>query len=147
MLCYLPVWYNHCMVVLGQNFKKLVCCTILLTFSKNWGSNDYSCYETGNWKNISVFCSLSLVLKKLLKNWLWSHKKDSSLSHFIIFFFWALSPLRFEISRHGKISLRCKVTLLLAFTRVQAKWKSLRCKFHFGQFDRSEISNRSEFFM
>ena len=44
-----------------------------------------------------------------------------------------------------KISLRCKVTSLLAFTWVQLKWNSLLCDFHFGQFERSEISNHSEF--
>ena len=54
---------------------------------------------------------------------------------------------RFEISLRRNISLRCQVTLLLAFTWVQAKWNSLRRKFHFGHFDRSEISNHSEFFM
>ena len=48
---------------------------------------------------------------------------------------------RFEISPRGKMSLRCKVTWL------QAKWKSLRCKFYFGQVDRSEISNRSKISM
>ena len=41
---------------------------------------------------------------------------------------------RFEISLRGKISLWCKVTLLLTFTWFQAKWNSLRCKFHFGYF-------------
>ena len=49
---------------------------------------------------------------------------------------------RFEISLRGKISVRCQVTSLLAFTWVQAKWNSLRCKF-----DRSEISNCSELSM
>ena len=52
---------------------------------------------------------------------------------------------RFEISLWGKISLRCEVTSLSVFTWLRAKWNSLRCKFHFGQFDRSEISNRSKF--
>ena len=54
---------------------------------------------------------------------------------------------QFEISLWVKTSLRCKVTSLSAFTWLPAKWNSLRCKFHFGQFDRSEISNRSEFSM
>ena len=54
---------------------------------------------------------------------------------------------QFEISLRGKISLRCEVTSLSAFTWLRAEWNSLRCKFHFGQIDRSEISNRSEFSM
>ena len=36
---------------------------------------------------------------------------------------------------------------LLAFTWVQAKWNSLRCKFYFGQIHRSEILNSREFSM
>ena len=51
---------------------------------------------------------------------------------------------RFEISLWGKISLWWNLTSLSAFTGVQAKWNSLRYKFHFGQFDQSRISNRSE---
>ena len=54
---------------------------------------------------------------------------------------------RFEISFRDKISLWCEVTSLPAFIWLQAEWNSLRCKFDFGQFDRSEISNRSEFSM
>ena len=50
-------------------------------------------------------------------------------------------------SNQFDISLRCKVTSLLVLTWVQAKWNSLQSKFHFGQFDRIEISNCSEFFM
>ena len=53
----------------------------------------------------------------------------------------------FEISLRGKISLRCKITSLLPFIWVQGKRNSLRCKFHFGQFDRSDVSNPSEFSM
>ena len=50
---------------------------------------------------------------------------------------------RFEISLRGKISPRYKVISLLASTWVwaNANRRSLRCKFHFGQFDGSEISN------
>ena len=54
---------------------------------------------------------------------------------------------RFEISLSGKVSLRRKVTLLSVFQWLRTKWNSLRCKFHFAQFDRIEISNYSEFFI
>ena len=54
---------------------------------------------------------------------------------------------RFEISLRDKISLRCEVTSLAAFTWLRVEWNSLRCKFHFVQIDQSEISNRSEFSM
>ena len=54
---------------------------------------------------------------------------------------------RFDISLQDKVSRRCKVTSLSAFTRLRAAWNSLRCKFHFSQIDQSEISNRSEFSM
>ena len=47
---------------------------------------------------------------------------------------------RFEISLRDKISLRCEVTSLSAFTWLRAEWNSLRCKFHFGQVDQSEIT-------
>ena len=53
----------------------------------------------------------------------------------------------FEISLRDKISLRCEITSLSAFTWLRVEWNSLRCKFHFGQIDRSKISNRSEFSM
>ena len=58
---------------------------------------------------------------------------------------WTQTGLRFYFK--SKISLRCNVTSLLAFTWIQAKWNSLRRKFHFGQFDQSKISNRSGFSM
>ena len=51
---------------------------------------------------------------------------------------------RFGILLQGKVSFRCKVTLLSAFTWLRAKWNSLWCIFHYGQFDGSEISNCSE---
>ena len=54
---------------------------------------------------------------------------------------------RFEISLQGKISLCCEVTSLSVLAWLRAWWNSLRCKLHFGQIDRSEISNRSEFSM
>ena len=54
---------------------------------------------------------------------------------------------RFEISLRDKIPLRCEVMSLPAFTWLRAELNSLWCKFHFGQIDRSEISNRSEFLM
>ena len=50
-------------------------------------------------------------------------------------------------SNQFDISLRCEVTSLSAFIWLRAQWNSLRCKFHFGHFDRSEILNRSEFSM
>ena len=50
-------------------------------------------------------------------------------------------------SNRFEISLRCELTLLSAFTWLRTEWNSLRCKFHFGKIDRSEISNRSEFSM
>ena len=49
----------------------------------------------------------------------------------------------FEISL--RVSLRCKVTSLSAFRWLQAKSNSLRCKFHFGQIDWSETTDRSDF--
>ena len=57
--------------------------------------------------------------------------------------------MRLEVNSiwlRGKISLRCKVTSLSVFTWVQTKWNSIWCKFHLGQFDWTEISNRSEWF-
>ena len=54
---------------------------------------------------------------------------------------------RFEISLPDKISLRCEITSLSAFTWLRVEWNSLWCKLHFGQIDRNEISNRSEFSM
>ena len=65
--------------------------------------------------------------------------RESSLVH--VYMRPEVNSDRFEIS------LRCKITSLSAFTWLRAEWKSLLCKFHFGQFDRSEISNRSEFSM
>ena len=47
------------------------------------------------------------------------------------------------VSLRDKISSLCEVTSLSAFTWLRAEWNSLRCKFHFGQFDRSQMSNRS----
>ena len=54
---------------------------------------------------------------------------------------------RFEISLRGKVSIWCKVTSLSAFRWFQVKWNSLRCRFHFGQWNQSEISNCSHFSM
>ena len=51
----------------------------------------------------------------------------------------------FEIYVLGKISLRYKVTSLLVFTWVQVKWNSLRCKFHFGQIDRTTFQSSMRF--
>ena len=42
---------------------------------------------------------------------------------------WEVNSNRLEIPIRGKISLRCKVTSLSAFTWVKAKWNSFRCKF------------------
>ena len=53
----------------------------------------------------------------------------------------------FEISLWDKISLRCEVTSLSAFAWLRVEWNSLWCKFHIGQIDQSEISNRSELSM
>ena len=50
-----------------------------------------------------------------------------------------------EISLRDKISLLCEITSLSTFTWLRLEWNSLRCKFDFGQIDRSEISNCSEF--
>ena len=50
----------------------------------------------------------------------------------------------FEISYWGIISRQCKITSLLAFTWAQAKGNSRWCRFHFGQFDWSELSICSE---
>ena len=51
----------------------------------------------------------------------------------------------FKIYLLGKISLRCKVTSLLVFTWLQAKWNSLWCKFHFSQIDRTTFQSSMRF--
>ena len=45
-----------------------------------------------------------------------------------------MNSSRFEISLWCKISLRCEITSLSAFTYFRASWNSLQCKFYFGQF-------------
>ena len=79
-----------------------------------------------------------------------SHQKHLWLSRRLVLVRARLHETRSELKpvwdfTWDKISLWCEVTSLAAFTWLQVVWNSLRCKFHFGQIDRSEISNRSEF--
>ena len=75
----------------------------------------------------------------------WKLLIDASLEH--VYMRPEENSNRFEISLWDKTSLRCELTSLSAFTWLRAEWNSLRCKFHFGQNDRREISNCSEFSM
>ena len=72
------------------------------------------------------------------ETWQLDQIKHNMLIKSIVFGIDDLNP-KLSTSFQYKFSLRCKITLLLVFIWVQAKWSSLRCKFHYGKFDRSEI--------
>ena len=69
----------------GAKLKKdFIFYTVLLSFSKSWGSKSplqtplfskfYGCYGTNNWKNKSL-----ILILESIKNQLWSHLKRTSL--------------------------------------------------------------------
>ena len=86
-----------------------------------------------NWLPKTVYCIRCVMVCKIgFTNWEHVYMRPKVNSN------------RFEISQRDKISLRCEVTSLSAFTWLQAEWNSLRCKFHFGQF-RSNFKSQSVF--
>ena len=116
-----------CVLVVARYFKELwqglTSENLLRNFQFSWHAIKQ------DWKETLIMCRIYCMELRLTNS---NYCTNST-------FTW--DPKWTQTGVRGKISLRCELTSLSASTWLQAWWNSFRCKFHLGQFDRSEISN------